>query len=199
MDYAVRGTVSAVIIQDGCCSLRPQAAKEQAQFAQELQEETDKLVLTYELALKEGAREREVYANRIDILASESAINKAKTERAELLAGVLKTRVVRQHIDNTRVACKLISAFVAKQRTYESELSSLRQAMEQSGSVTHKMVTMRTAIEEALQANKQEILLEVRSSSLSVRRLMLPWYCTCVCLCLLVHEFVVAVCMHVVR
>ena len=138
-----------------------QAAKEQEAFAEELREETDKLVMTYELALQEAHRQRDAYAQKVDTLASEAAIGKAKVEKADRLVGALKTRMTKYRIDTARAACRFIVDNVRRRKAWEDNVSALQNQVNTATAVTHKLTTMRNGIEEALQANKDEILLEV--------------------------------------
>ena len=98
---------------------------------------------------------------RSKALASEAAIGKAKVEKADRLVGALKTRMTKYRIDTARAACRFIVDNVRRRKAWEDNVSALQNQVNTATAVTHKLTTMRNGIEEALQANKDEILLEV--------------------------------------
>ncbi len=134
-------------------------------MANELRDEMDKLVRTYEAALKLGEQERQAYASRCDTFATEVVLHKAKLERLEMLVPVLKKRVTKQNIDAARLVCRFTTQFLTQKRDWTRQLEDVRVQLASDRAVAHVMVTMGAAVEEALLANKQEILLEVRRAA----------------------------------
>jgi hypothetical protein len=164
----------ACVVADPCTNLPPrpcppfsipaplQAAREQQVFAAELQEETDKLAAAYETMLQQAEKERVAMAARADDFAAQVVLHKARLERFEALAPLLRRRVTGLRIDIARVSCRLVSQLLTERKAWGRERDQLNEALAREAANGKELGAAVASAQEVILVAKQDAVDEVR-------------------------------------
>jgi hypothetical protein len=156
------GTVDKRRVIDAHVLVSLQAEALHTAAAEEVKIETEKLVSTYELALQDLEKERDEYGRRMDHMATDAVVHLAKIERLELQTNELRRTNTMARLRYARLWCRAVSVVVQARARAEAQGVAMRSERARLEASHHRLTTMKTAIEECLQANREEILTEVR-------------------------------------